>query len=262
MEVSYSPQLKFTSKVGSMSRGGILKMNRINRILDTYRSTRGLESLADSIKLDNPKVQPYVKNDLIRARWMVIELYKSIEELRQEKRTYEKEYKHFESINDTVGRAETYLKISEVDNSIKSILNTIAEYGYIFIDILSSDILAEHDVCQLFNINWKTFQDEKKKYIEQFGKEDNLTYKVVTICGAEYRHRKSRANDFYDCDKYEMPVYWSITESIMHEMKNNREFKKATDEKFKELFPDIKFYRAVTDLEGNIIGYVNGEGLK
>lgn len=172
------------------------------------------------------------------------------------KKIYDNDYEHFESSNDAVRRAETYLEISEINNLIEDISKHIANLGEIFIEILNLNILSEHDVCQLLNINWKTFQDKKQRYKNKFGEKDNLTYKIVSVAGAEYRDGKGKLKDIYDCHEYEMPIYWAIGDRIMQEMDNNEEFHKSVRQGIKKFFPGIKTYKAVKDLEGNIVKVV------
>lgn len=235
---------------------------RINIILDNckgIRRDRALRVELGQLKESDDEFKKYIKNELVRARRIVIAFYNYIESLYELRMMEDKKYKHFESINDPVNRAETYLKISEINNTINDKLKIISDMGNFFIAVLRSNILEEHDLCQIFNINWRTFQDKKHEYIEQFGKEEHLTYKVISVTGVEYRDRKGRDKEFYDCHRSEMPLYWSMFEHIMREIEDNKELNKATDERFKELFPDIKTCRVFEDLEGNIVKIVEEE---
>ncbi|ADK13136.1 MULTISPECIES: hypothetical protein [Clostridium] len=231
----------------------------INYVLDNYkgvRRDRALKIISGQLKETDLEFKQYVKNELVRDRKTIIEQYKNIEGLHEVRKACEREYKYYEKINDVVNKAEFQLNISEVDKLAKEILRIIATLGEHFIDVLSLNILEEHDVCQLLNINWKIFKNNKQAYIKQFGEKDKLVYKVISVMGPEYRYRKGRMKEIYDCPKYEMPVYWAMNERIMQEVDNNKELKKLADEAFEKLFPDVKTYRVVKDLEGNVIKVV------
>jgi hypothetical protein len=229
----------------------------IERILDTYKSnvtqSRILRIKSGQLKQTDPEWKLYIKNELIRSRWIVIALYKNIDELLEIKKTYDSYYKYFEKINDVVKKAEIYLQISEINKLVEDISKHIGSLGKFFIDVLNSNILSEHDVCQLFSINFRTFQNKKQRYKNAFGEKDNLTFKIVSVTGAEYRYRRGKRKGIYDCHEYEMPVYWAVDECILQEMDNNKEFAEAADKVFKSIFSGVKTYRAVTDLEGNVI---------
>ncbi|MFL0198690.1 hypothetical protein ACJDU8_24500 [Clostridium sp. WILCCON 0269] len=232
----------------------------IERILDTYKSTvrqnRILRIKSGELKRTDPEWKQYIKNEFVRDRWIVIALYKRIDELLECKRIYDNDYIYFEKINDVVKRAEIYLQISEINKTIECISKHIANFGKFFIDILTLNILSEHDVCQLLNINCQTFQNRKRRYKNKFGEKNNLTLKIVSVTGAEYRYRKGKLKGIYDCYEYEMPVYWAVDECMLQEMDNNKEFGEAAGEIFKSIFSDVNTYSAVMDLEGNVIKVV------
>lgn len=232
----------------------------IERILNTCKSAarqdRDSKIKSGQLNLTDPEGKQYVKNELVRARWIIIELYKHMNNLYECKRICDNDYKYFESINDPVRRAEAYLKISEINSLIENSSKYISNLGELFIEVLNWNILSEHDVCQLFNINWKTFQSRKQRYKNNFKEKDNLIFKTISIAGAEYRDRKGRAKGIYDCDEYEMPVYWAIGDRIMQEIDINKDVKEKVRKGIKEFFPSIKTYRTIEDLEGNIIRIV------
>ena len=97
----------------------------IERILDTYKSnvtqSRILRIKSGQLKQTDPEWKLYIKNELIRSRWIVIALYKNIDELLEIKKTYDSYYKYFEKINDVVKKAEIYLQISEINKLVEDI---------------------------------------------------------------------------------------------------------------------------------------------
>lgn len=231
----------------------------INNILDNMkgkRRDRALKIATGQLHITDEEYKQFIYGELLRRKRIVIDSYKAIADLYNYRRQFDKWYKEYEDNGDIVSAAEVQVKIGGIKNLIRSLKADISEAGEYFINILSSDVIDEHEACALFNINSKTWENEKENYVKQFGEEDNLVYKIISICAVEYRWYKGRYKDFYDCEMYEMPIYWAINEHIMQEMRENKELKKATDEKFKEIFGDMQTYRVVTDLEGNVVNIV------
>ncbi len=228
------------------------KMEMLEKVLTNCKQRIS----SGNFKVDSEEYKQCVKNEIVVARRCIIHEFKDIDRLHETRRIYDKNYEYYGKTNDAVNRAETYLKICEINELVKQSLNIIANFGEALIELLTNNNFKEHDLCQLLNINWKTFQNVKSRYMKNFGDKEHLLYRIVSVCGPEYRDRKGRMEECYDCPQYEMPVYWAISERIMQEMENNEEFKKATDKKFKELFPGLQTYRAVTDLEGNTVKVV------
>lgn len=233
-------------------------MNSINFVLDNFkgkRRDRALGILTGSIKENSEELISYFKCELIRVRRLAIKNFKVLEELYKIRYETSKTYKAFEKSGDIVRTAEIQLNLSKIDSIIKETKNIISELGETFINFLTADILTEHEACQIFNINFKTWQDNKKRYLKDCSGKDSkhLVYKIISVTGVEYRERKGNLKECYDCDKHEMPVYWAISERILSELENNVEMKKAARKKIDELFPEIRKYRAVKDLEGNIV---------
>ena len=56
-----------------------------------------------------------------------------------------------------------------------------------------------------------------------------------------------------------MPIYWSSFERIEKEIENNTELKNAAHKELKKLFPNLKTYKVVKDLEGNIINVIKNK---
>ena len=199
-------------------------------------------------------------NKMIKLRRIVIQNYKTIEKIVGYKRTHQKNYEYLEKIGDIVRAAETHLKIADINNLIIDCKDSICDCGKWFQYILRQDLLTEHEACQLFNINWKTFQDAKEEYLKMDEtNSDHIVYSVIVVMASEYRERKGRMKDWLDCPRYEMPIYWAMHEYMMDATKDNEEFHEAAFKKFKEIFGDIPTYHAVKDLEGNIIEIVKDE---
>lgn len=232
----------------------------VDFILDTFhgaRRDRALKLATGQIKSTDPEFKKFIMNELVIIRRSIIKQYKKVEWLAEYRKEYSKRYKQFEKAGDIVEAAETHIKIAEINGYIKEIEGLIASYGSYVSDVLRFDLLTEHEACQLFNINYKTFQDEKKNYLaiekKANGNNGHLVYSVIAVCAPEYRHRKGRAKEWIDCPNSEVPIYWAMHEHIKQEMKDNEEFKAATNKAFKECFPGLKTYRAVKDLEGNVV---------
>ncbi len=229
----------------------------INFILDNYkgvRRDRNLRIISGQLKSTDKEFKKHILNELVYARRDIIKNYRTIETCVEYRKIHSKNYKYFEEVGDITNVAETHIKIAEIDKLISDIKSVISIYGGYIMDILRFDMLSDHEACQVFNINYKTFQDDKKRYLNiSEGNEEHLVYKVISICGPEYRQCKGRAKEYYDCPNSEMPVYWAMNEHIRQEMKDNKEFHEATYKAFKEIFPELKTYKTVKDLEGNII---------
>jgi hypothetical protein len=232
----------------------------INFILDNYkglRRDRNLRIASGQLKNSDPEFKHHILNELVYARREIIKYFQLIETLYEYRKIHSKNYKCFEKAGEISNAAETHIKIAEINKMIGDITNVIASYGGYVIDVLRFDMLSDHEVCQIFNINYKTFKDRKKHYFEICGdKEEHIVYLVLSVCGPEYRHRRGRAKGIYDCLDSEMPIYWAMHKHIMQEMKNNEEFNEAINKVFKEIFPEIKTYKAVKDLEGNVMRVV------
>lgn len=235
----------------------------INYVLDNYSGVRGsrmLKIAAGQLKSEDTEFKQYIINELVRYRRPIIENYKTIEKVAGYRKIHKRKYDYLESIGDIAKAAETHLKIADINNLISSCKDIIADIGKFIADTLRFDLLTEHEACQIFNINWKTWQDNKKMFLELDEREENhLVYSIIVVCGPEYRHRKGRSKDWYDCPNYEMPIYWSIHEYMMREMKDNKEFHNATNKAFKEIFGDIPTYHVVKDLEGRVIDIIEDE---
>lgn len=228
----------------------------IDFILDNYkgkRRERALKVALNKLKTTDIEFKKYALNELVRFRWSLIKNYKSIELLHEYIRITEREYKKSKREGDIVKSAEVQLYISDVQRLIKDVKEIVASYGGIIASFLRFNILSEHEVCQVFNINHKVWEKQKSRYMSISTNKENLVYSIIAITGVEYRKLRGRKKGYYDCPDYEMPVYWGMHEYMMHEMRNNEEFHKATTKAFKELFPKIKTYTAVKDLEGNIV---------
>lgn len=230
----------------------------INFVLDNFkgkRRDRALGILTGTINEDSKEYKNYFKCELIRARKLAIKNFKTLEELYKIRYETSKTYKAFEKSDDIVRAAEIQLNLSEIDSTIKEAENIISDLGELFISILSTDMLTEHEALQIFNINSRTWQKNKIRYLEGNNERNsiNLVYKLISVTGVEYRRRKGDMKDIYDCDRHEMPVYWAISERILSELENNSELKKAARKKIDELFPGIRKYNAIKDLEGNIV---------
>lgn len=232
-------------------------MKKVSILLASSNGARGeveKKIYSGEIGSQDKDLKSYTFSQIIRVKMAVSAIFKEIESVGEYRNKCQKLYKEFEDSGDIVGAAGMHLEIKDFQDIINVYKKQIATIGRFLIDILHCDIFTEHEMCQLLNINWITWQKEKESYIKQFGEEEDLIYHITAVTGPEYRHRRGRMKDWYDCPRYEMPVYWSIHEAISQRMDEDEEFKKATDKKFKELFPDFKWYRGITDLEGNLIG--------
>lgn len=245
------------------------KKELINYVLDNYSGVRGsrmLKIVAGQLKSEDTEFKQYIINELVRYRRSIIENYKTIERVAGYRKIHQKKYDYLESIGDIAGAAETHLKIADINVLINSCEDVISDIGKFTADILKFELLTEHEACQVFNINWKTWQEKKERYLNLRNKckekVEHLVYSVIAICGPEYRLRKGRAKEWYDCPNYEMPIYWAMHEYMMKEMENNEEFQVATTKAFKELFPGVRTCRVVKDLEGRVVDVIEEkEGL-
>jgi hypothetical protein len=235
----------------------------IDYILDNYkgiRRDRALKVVTGQLKSDDKELKQFVLNELVRCRREIVQAYEMIEIANDEISNLRKEYKECASKGDIVGAAETQLIISDIENSRGEIKATIISKGKLIRGLLKAEVITEHEACQVFNINHKTCAIEKESlYKMDTSKEDYSVFDVIVITGCEYRHRKGRAKEFYDCPHSEMPIYWAIHEYTMDAMNDNKEFQEASDKAFKRIFPEVKTYTAVKDLEGNVIKIVEDE---
>jgi len=235
-----------------------MNSKKINFILDNYkgiRRDRALKIESHHLNRCDKEYCQYLKNELVRIRKSIIEVYMKIETLYEYRKIHLRNLEYFEGKEDIVNAAEIQLKISEIVNQIVDFEKFISEMGRFLVTVLRANILTEHEICQLFNINEKTWENKKAEYLGAFeGKEDNahLAYSILTINCPEYRIRKGREKGIYDCPKHEMPIYWAVHEYVLDLMKNNEGFKSATFKKFKELHPEVRICKVVKDLEGNI----------
>ncbi len=228
-------------------------------VLDNFkgkRKDRALRFLSGQLKHGDPELKKYLSCEAARARRAVMGSYKMIELCEDHKREYQEVFNQYKAISNVVDAAELHLILAQLDEDIESEKKQIAFCGRHLSNILQNDVLTEHEACQLFNINEKTWEECRQRYYDLMKdkrKPAHPVYSIITVAGAEYRERKGRAKGFYDCPEYEMPVYWAIHEHIYSEMKGNKELNAAAFQKFKELWPEIKTYRAIKDMEGNII---------
>lgn len=236
----------------------------VNFILDNYkgvRRDRALKVESGLLKSGDKEYSQFVKNEFIRVRRMVIKSLRNIEKCEGYRKTYLSSLKYYQEQHDIVQAANIQILISEINELISESDKVIADIGGIIADILKADIFSEHEICQLLNINNKSWEENKARYFGIGGIESSmpLVYSVLLVTGPEYRWRKGRMKEFYDCPESEMPIYWAVHRHIMEVMKNNEEFHRATNKKFEELFPDLKKYKLVKDLEGNIIKVIGNK---
>ena len=235
--------------------------NAIDYILDNLKGLRRDRALKIVTgQTTEAETKQYIINEFVRYRMEIIRTYRVIEELRDIKSISNKKYKHYESTGDIVHAAENHIKIFKINNDLKALRKCVGVFGARIIYFLKLNVLTEHEACQLFNINYKTFQNAKNEYSKVLEKDnkdisndEHLIYSVIAVCAPEYRHRRGRLKEWLDCPYSEMPIYWAIHEYMLQKMQDNEEFKEASDKAFKECFPGVKTYRAIKDLEGNII---------
>jgi len=239
--------------------------SNINFILDNYAGTRrdrALKLESGLLKRGDQEFNQYIKNELFRSRRIIIKNFMQIERISEYKKGHLSNLKCYQRIGDIVNAAETQLHISNLDIIKNETIESIATLGKLFADILRSDVLTEHEICQILNINAKTWDRCKTRYMrmrqDEWKAEANnyLNYSIIAVTGPEYRERRGRMKYIFDCPDYEMPIYWAMHIYMIEAMKENKEFQKATREKLKEFWPEIKTYKVAKDAEGNVIKMV------
>lgn len=239
--------------------------NSFDFIMDNYKGIkrdRALKIATNQLGKGDKEYCQYMKNELVTFRRSIIKYYKTIEKLSKYREEHMKDLKFWQENRNIIKEAETQLIISEIDEVIQGNRSLIARMGGLVAHILGLNILSEHEVCQLFNINAMTWKKKRGEFLSNCeGKQesDNLISSVIVIKGPEYRALKCREKGVYDCPDYEMPIYWAMHEEAIEHMRTNEEFREAAREKFKQLYPDLKSYKVVKDLEGNIIEVIENE---
>lgn len=236
------------------------KQKVINNILDNMkgiRRDRALKFVTGKLKYGDPELQLYINNELIRRKRIVINEFKTLEDFYKQRERLKVLEKSFHESGNIIQESEAITIEGEIKEIIDNIKNSIVDMGKFFTTILSDEkLINDNAACAIFNINAKTWVNKKREYIEQFNEKDKLVYKLLTVCGVEYRNRRGRAKDWYDCSQWEMPVYWSVSEFMFREIDKNKDLKNATRKTFKKVFGDIPTCRVVKDLEGNIISVI------
>ena len=136
----------------------------------------------------------------------------------------------------------------------KQILN----YGSTLVNIIIPEInnhFTEDEIIQLVGGP----EDEAKKIkevmteIDLKNSEKGFAFNLIFHRG-EYRLRKGRSKDFIDCPKWEMPLFWAVSDYIYKEINSNPELKHEMDNLFQEMFEDAIVYPK-HDNQGNVVGF-------
>ncbi|ARX68778.1 hypothetical protein BVH75_23100 [Bacillus thuringiensis] len=189
-------------------------------------------------------------------RWLKSN-FKDMDELYDRKRSLQKQHEWLMEIMEIQRASEKLLFINEVNNVLNRVKEQILSIGKQVIDIIQFWDFSIDEVCVLLGGNaiegqrlYKEYQEDKKH------QETFKTFMEYALHrGLEYRHRKGRMKDIYDCPSYEMPFYWAVNKVILDFIDNSPKAKEKINNFLKNDL-GLTMYRTVEDLEGNILGVI------
>ncbi len=151
-------------------------------------------------------------------------------------------------------------KLKDYEKALLDAIDTLDEIkinrGAILVNhllLMIDKYFNEHEIIQLVGgSEYKA--KEIKNAIEDIGSrhlEGGLAFNFIFHHG-EYKWRKGRAKEFIDCPEWEMPLFFTISDYILKEIKSNPELKSGMDNLFQEMFEDTIAYPKY-DSQGNIV---------
>ncbi|MFI8707113.1 hypothetical protein ACIGHG_08530 [Bacillus sp. NPDC077411] len=201
-----------------------------------------------------------VLNALIWYKRWLKSIFKNMEELNKQKRGLQKHHEWLMEVGEIQKASEKLLLINDINGVLKSIREQVLSIGRKVIDIVHFWDFNVNEVCVLLGGNEVEGQRLYREYQEYRQHQDTFkTFLEFALHrGLEYRHRKERMKDMYDCPYYEMPFYWAVNKVILDAIDNSPKAKENIRNFFKNEM-GLTMYRTVEDLEGNILGVVKDD---
>lgn len=196
-------------------------------------------------------------NSLLHYKKMLKDLFSNLEYCYKARHGLQMRHEWLMECGEVKRATEKLLLLNDVKRLIKDNKKHVVSIGTTLIHATRFFDLSVNEVCTILGANelegqrlYKEYQ-ENEKHKNTF--ETFLEYAVHR--GLEYRNRKGRTKDIYDCPKHEMPFYWAVNEVIFDAIDNSEEFKEKMRNYFKNEL-GLTMYRTVEDLEGNVIDIV------
>lgn len=228
---------------GTFGQGEVTNKSEFFKVFGTDWNTRSYKAV--------------VCNALIQYKRWLKDTFRNMEYLHRTKHGLQMRHEWLMGVGEVQEASEKLLLLNNVKKILKSHNEQVLSIGTILINTIRFWNFSVNEVCTILGANELEGQRLYKEYRENEKHKNTfetfLEYAVHR--GLEYRNRKGRTKDIYDCPKHEMPFYWSVNEVIFDAIDNSEEFKEKMRNYFKNEL-GLTMYRTVEDLEGNVIDIV------
>ena len=144
--------------------------------------------------------------------------------------------------------------IEAIDEGIKGLKDYLLDLGDLLINFympLIDKYFNKQEIAQLIGGSC----EQIKRIDEWYEKKETGTKSIMQsyiLHHGEYRWRRGRSKDFIDCPRWEMPLFWCMTDYMWIAINNSPRLKQDMNDKFEELFAD-SMLDVTFDNQGNVI---------